>query len=84
MTKLLGVSDNHRKVALELAEMKEALEAETAGGKPHWWEVFTGPRMAYRTILGVVLQAFQQLTGANFCWTKDSSHLTISGMEPDY
>ncbi len=32
--------------------MKEALDAEHAGGKPHWYEVFTGPRMRYRTVLG--------------------------------
>ena len=50
MTKLLGVGDNHRKVAKELNEMKEALEAEQAGGNHPWWEVFTGPRMAYRYV----------------------------------
>ena len=44
--------------------MKKALNAEHAGGKPKWYEIFTGPRTAY--ILGVVLQALQQLTGANF------------------
>ena len=66
MTKLLGVGHNHRKVALELQEMKEALDAEKAGGNRRWWEVFTGPRMAYRTLLGMSMQAFQQLTGANF------------------
>ena len=80
MTKLLGVSDNHRKVASELAEMKDALEAETVVGKPIWWEIFTGPRMAYRTILGVVLQAFQQLTGANFFFYYGTTIFVSTGL----
>lgn len=84
MTKLLGVSENHRKVALELAEMKEALEAETAGGKPHWWEVFTGPRMAYRTILGIVLQALQQLTGANFFFYYGTTIFVSTGLNNSF
>lgn len=31
-----------------------------------WIEMFQGPRMSYRIILGVALQVFQQLTGANY------------------
>lgn len=65
MTKMLGVSQNHRQVAKELREMKKKLDAENAGNEP-WHAVFTGPRMGYRTSLGIALQAFQQLTGANF------------------
>ena len=80
MTKLLGVGDNHRKVALELNEMKEALEAEQAGGKHPWWEVLTGPRMAYRTILGIALQAFQQLTGANFFFYYGTTIFVATGL----
>ncbi|TKA83462.1 hypothetical protein B0A55_00579 [Friedmanniomyces simplex] len=50
-----------------MREIKEKLDAENAGGGKHkWYEAFTGPRMAYRTSLGVALQALQQLTGANF------------------
>ena len=41
-------------------------EEEAAAGKAHWIELFTGPKMFYRTVLGIVLQAGQQLTGANF------------------
>jgi len=64
MTKMLSVSENKLKVAKELREMKKS-EAENAGNEP-WYAVFTGPRMGYRTSLGIALQAFQQLTGANF------------------
>lgn len=67
MTKLYGVSDNHRIVAEELAEIKvkhdeEVLHAATTG----YFDMFTGPRMAYRIALGVTLQMLQQLTGANY------------------
>lgn len=84
MTKLLGVSDNHRKVAMELHEMKEALDAEQAGGKHPWWEVFTGPRMAYRTLLGIVLQAFQQLTGANFFFYYGTTIFVATGLNNSF
>ena len=65
MTKMLGVSENHHKVAKELREMKDKLGAERVGNQS-WWNVFTGPTMARRILLGIALQAFQQLTGANF------------------
>ena len=66
MTKLYGVSDNHRVVAEELAEIHEKHEEELLHKDQKWWEMFTGPRMAYRIALGVSLQALQQLTGANY------------------
>ncbi|CZT20974.1 related to MFS monosaccharide transporter [Ramularia collo-cygni] len=62
-----GVPINHWEVEREMREIKEKYDAEFAGGGKHvWYEIFTGPRMAYRTLLGVTLQALQQLTGANF------------------
>lgn len=84
MVRLLGVSENHYKVEKELSEMKEALDAEHAGGKPHWYEMFTGPRMAYRTILGVVLQALQQLTGANFFFYYGTTIFVSTGLSNSF
>ncbi|KAL4811559.1 hypothetical protein BDV18DRAFT_156145 [Aspergillus unguis] len=68
MSQLYGVPPNHRIVIEELNEVKEQLEAESAskGGFYGWVEMFQGPRMKYRIILGIVLQALQQLTGANY------------------
>ncbi|KAL4911627.1 hypothetical protein BDW74DRAFT_184843 [Aspergillus multicolor] len=68
MSKLYGVSQNHRVIIEELTEIKEQLEAESVskGGLHGLVEMFQGPRMKYRIILGVVLQALQQLTGANY------------------
>ena len=68
MSKLYGIPENHRVIVHEIAEIQEQLDAEkgTQGGIHGWLEMFQAPRMAYRIILGVVLQALQQLTGANY------------------
>lgn len=84
MTKLLGVSENHEKVAKELREMKEKLDAEQSGGEQKWSEVFAGPRMAYRTMLGVALMAFQQLTGANFFFYYGTTLFAATGLDNSY
>lgn len=60
-----GVPVNHREVAREMREIKEKFDAESAPGVEHpWYEVLTGPRMTYRTLLGISLQILQQLTGS--------------------
>jgi SP family sugar:H+ symporter-like MFS transporter len=64
MIKLYGVSDNHRVVAEELAEIKEKHQEELLHRGEPWWKMFTGPRMLYRIALGMSLQSLQQLTGA--------------------
>ncbi|KAL2032418.1 general substrate transporter [Aureobasidium pullulans] len=61
-----GVSQNHSSVNREIREIKAKFDVEQAGGNHPFWEVFTGPRMAYRVTLGAGLQMLQQLTGANF------------------
>jgi SP family sugar:H+ symporter-like MFS transporter len=67
IAKSYGVPENHWEVDREVREIKAKLDVENAGGGKHpWYEVFTGPRMLYRTLLGISMQALQQLTGANF------------------
>ena len=61
-----GVSKNHVEIVREMRDIKEKYDAEKIGGKRPWYEIFTGPRMAYRTLLGMTLQSLQQLTGANY------------------
>jgi SP family sugar:H+ symporter-like MFS transporter len=63
VAKTYGVSENHRAVEREIREIREKLEAESVGGKKKMFEIFTGPRMLYRVLLGMGLQALQQLTG---------------------
>lgn len=47
-------------------------------------EIFTGPRMCYRTVLGVVLQAGQQLTGANFFFYFGTTVFQATGISNSY
>jgi SP family sugar:H+ symporter-like MFS transporter len=51
MTKLYGVSDNHRVVAEELAEIKEKHEEELLHQNQKWWEMFTGMYRAKSLLL---------------------------------
>lgn len=78
IAKSYGVPEDHPEVVRELQDIKEKFEAETAGA---WHEVFTGPRMIYRTILGITLQALQQLTGANFFFYYGTSIFTSVGLK---
>ncbi|EED20688.1 MFS monosaccharide transporter, putative [Talaromyces stipitatus ATCC 10500] len=84
MIKLYGVPDNHRLVAEEIQDMKEKLDEEHAAGKAGIFEIFTGPRMLYRTMLGVVLQSLQQLTGANFIFYYGNTIFTSTGLNNSY
>jgi len=66
MGRLSGVDPYSPLIDHEIAEIEEKLQAERAGGEHPLSEIFTGPRMLYRTLLGMVLQAGQQLTGKCF------------------
>lgn len=63
IARLAGLEIDSREVNMQINEIRVALEEEKAGADTAWHEIFTGPRMFYRTMLGIVLQAGQQLTG---------------------
>ena len=79
-----GVPETHTQVAREIREIREKLEAENVGGKHPWYEIFTGPRMAYRTLLGMTLQSLQQLTGANFFFYYGTTIFQKIGLSNSY
>jgi SP family sugar:H+ symporter-like MFS transporter len=80
-----GVPEDHEEVQREIREIKEKLDAERAGGGKHpWYEIFTGPRMLYRTLLGISLQALQQLTGANFYFYYGTTIFQSVGLPNSY
>ena len=84
MAKMYGVHGSHREVRRELAEIKEKHDFEISRGKRPWIELFTGPRMAYRTMLGIVLQALQQLTGANFFFYYGTTIFEATGLSNSF
>ncbi|GAM44140.1 hexose transporter [Talaromyces pinophilus] len=66
LAKIYGIPHNHRSLAREFEEIKQKYEEEHARGKITWAILLHAPRMKYRILVGVLLQALQQLTGANY------------------
>ena len=56
IARLAGVDVNAASVDAQLEEIREKLEEERQGEDIKWYEIFTGPRMFYRTMIGVLLQ----------------------------
>lgn len=84
MARLNGIDPYSAFIDREIAEIQEKLEAEAAGGDHPWHEVFTGPRMLYRTLLGMALQAGQQLTGANYFFYYGTTIFSATGLSNSY
>ena len=84
MSRFYGVSETHREVQREIGEIKEKHDLEVSLGKRPWIELITGPRMAYRTALGMVLQALQQLTGANFFFYYGTTIFNATGINNSF
>lgn len=82
MARYYGVSGNHRVVRRERIEINKALDA--AAGDHPWYEAITGPRMTYRILLGMGLQMFQQLTGANYFFYYGTTIFKGVGIQNSY
>lgn len=66
---LAGVPVDSPYVHGELAEIEAKAQEEARALSQHaakWTDIFTAPGMLHRLVLGCVLQAGQQLTGANY------------------
>lgn len=56
MARLNNCPQDDKEINDEIQDIEDKQQAEQAGGSDtHWYEVFTGPRMFYRTVLGMVL-----------------------------
>jgi len=78
MLKVYGAPPNHYSVHLELEEIEAKLRAEAVqeGFIREWIHMFSAPKMAQRIALGMLLQMFQQLTGAKLT-DKASKNFTL-------
>ncbi|EPE04303.1 hexose transporter-like protein [Ophiostoma piceae UAMH 11346] len=81
---LAGVAPDAASVNHELNEIRAKLDEERALPPTKWHEIVTGPRMLYRTMLGVVLQAGQQLTGVNFFFYFGTTVFASTGLSNSY
>lgn len=84
IARLAGVDPQSRSVNNDMAQIRAKVEEERNLEKAHWIEIFTGPRMFYRTVLGIVLQAGQQLTGANFFFYYGTTIFRSTGLRDSY
>jgi SP family sugar:H+ symporter-like MFS transporter len=84
IARLAGLDLHAPSVNQQIADIQSKLEEEKAGAETTWYEIFTGPRMLYRTILGITLQAGQQLTGANFFFYYGTTIFRATGISDSY
>ncbi|PGH28023.1 hypothetical protein AJ80_00278 [Polytolypa hystricis UAMH7299] len=84
MMKFYGVPENHRQLHLELEEIRLKYEEDEATKDQPWYEIWYAPRMRYRLILGVLLQALQQLTGANYFFYYGTTVFRGAGIDNSY
>ncbi|KAI5459061.1 general substrate transporter [Mariannaea sp. PMI_226] len=69
LCRVYGATPNHWAIHTQMEEIETKFRAEKiVKGNPftEFIGMFRAPRMAYRIFIGVTLQMFQQLTGANY------------------
>src|SRR5687768_7166027 len=81
---LAGVDLHAASVNAEIDEIREKVQEMKEGSETKWYEVFTGPRMLYRLMLGILLQSGQQLTGANFFFYYGTTVFQATGLNNSY
>lgn len=84
IARLAGVSPDALVVREEIAEIEEKHQEEITAGKRPWTEIFTGPGMLHRTLLGMTLQAGQQMTGANFFFYYGTTIFQATGISNSF
>ncbi|KAI0023802.1 general substrate transporter [Xylariomycetidae sp. FL0641] len=69
LIRVYGAPENHWAIHTQMEEIESKLRAESKiqqSAAKEFVNMFKAPRMGYRIALGMVLQMFQQLTGANY------------------
>jgi SP family sugar:H+ symporter-like MFS transporter len=84
---LAGLPPNSLYVQAELAEIESKAQEETralAENPAKWSDIFTAPGMLHRVLLGCILQAGQQLTGANYFFYYGTTIFKSSGISNSF
>jgi SP family sugar:H+ symporter-like MFS transporter len=82
MSKFYGLPETHPLIVNETQEIQDIMEA-TQGDHP-WYEAITGPRMLYRVTLAMLMQTFQQLSGANYFFYYGTTVFAGVGLDNSY
>lgn len=86
MMRVYGAPENHYAIFVELEEIEAKLKAESDKGNAftEWYKMLYTPRMGYRIILGMALQMFQQLTGANYFFYYGTTIFKATGINNSF
>jgi SP family sugar:H+ symporter-like MFS transporter len=86
MMRVYGAPENHWVIFSELEEIEYKLQAESKKGSTltEWYEMLYTPRMGYRILLGMILQMFQQLTGANYFFYYGTTIFKATGINNSF
>jgi len=83
LSRLTGYRPTDPEVEVELDEIRANLEAELALGENSYLDCFkfTKNKIALRTLTGIFIQAWQQLTGINFIFYYGTTFFNNSGIQ---
>ncbi|KAL1842579.1 hypothetical protein VTJ49DRAFT_4759 [Mycothermus thermophilus] len=84
IARLAGLDVNSNTVTQQINDIRAKLEEERAGAETRWYQIFTDRDIRYRMLLGIVLQAGQQLTGANFFFYYGTTIFKATGLDDSY
>lgn len=87
MMKVYGVGENHYSIHKELEEIRMKLEEEDQKSSnviKEFIKMWKAPAMARRLILGMGLQALQQLTGANYFFYYGTTIFSGTGIKNSF
>ncbi|CAI4039472.1 hypothetical protein SMKI_08G1390 [Saccharomyces mikatae IFO 1815] len=72
-------------VTLEMENYQASIEAERLAGSASWGELVTGkPQMFRRTLMGMMIQSLQQLTGDNYFFYYGTTIFQAVGLEDSF
>ncbi|KII85851.1 hypothetical protein PLICRDRAFT_44270 [Plicaturopsis crispa FD-325 SS-3] len=86
VSRLTGLNAADPEIEVELDEIRENLNAEIALGESSYLDCFKSGnnKLALRTITGIALQGWQQLTGINFIFYYGTSFFLNSGIKNSF
>ncbi|CAI4063779.1 hypothetical protein SKDZ_08G1420 [Saccharomyces kudriavzevii ZP591] len=78
-------SEDSPLVTLEMENYQSSIEAERLAGSASWSELVTGkPQMFRRTLMGMMIQSLQQLTGDNYFFYYGTTIFQAVGLEDSF
>ncbi|AJV13357.1 Hxt3p [Saccharomyces cerevisiae YJM1460] len=85
LSKVNKVSPDHPFIQQELEVIEASVEEARAAGSASWGELFTGkPAMFKRTMMGIMIQSLQQLTGDNYFFYYGTTVFNAVGMSDSF